>query len=129
MTPDELVTKMSLAIGKFEGFFLKKSLAKRNHNPGNLRSWGTTPVIGGFAVFPDEESGWKALRMQVMKNVFVRKLTFKEFFAGKPGVYAGYAPDSDGNKSTEYAEYVAEKVGAANADVVIKDLVTDEEDT
>jgi hypothetical protein len=115
MPREEFVGLFAKRIATMEGFYTtsrgKPSLAFRNNNPGNLRSWGRYPVKAGFAVFPSVEEGWHALKVQISKNI-ERKLTFKEFFCGKKGVYPGYAPDSDGNHCTNYATFVAEFFGA-----------------
>jgi hypothetical protein len=109
VTKDELVAKIAVAISEMEGFPKKGSRAQRQNNPGNLRRWGKTPVVEGFANFPTLAEGWAALQKQVAKNVG-RGLSLYEFFGGKPGVYPGYAPDTDGNHSRNYAEYVAKRV-------------------
>ncbi len=104
------VEAIALSIATFEGFFITGSLAQRNNNPGNLRSWGTMPVRDGYAAFPSADIGWAALRRQVQLNID-RGLTLQEFFGGKPGVYSGYAPAADTNNPTGYAAFVAERVG------------------
>lgn len=101
-----LVEDLAQAIARFEGFFQQNSLAGRNNNPGNLRSWGNLPTSGGYAVFPTPEAGWAALRRQVELNIG-RGLTLQEFFGGKPGVYPGYAPSADANDPANYAAVVA----------------------
>jgi hypothetical protein len=135
MTKEQLLHTFSDAIANREGFFMSPSQCKRTHNfkrlpdgtidyrtvaarnnnPGNLRSWGTRPVVDGYASFPTPADGWKALRSQVKKNVFERKLSFREFFAGerKPsgqlkrkGSYPGFAPAADNNDTVGYAEFV-----------------------
>ena len=93
-----------------EGFYKPGTLAVINNNPGNLRQWGTLPTNKGYAVFPTEADGWRALRSQVRKNID-RGLTLREFFAGKPGVYSGYAPSADGNHPTQYAKFVSDRIG------------------
>lgn len=102
--------RISEGIAEMEGFYKTNSRSQRQNNPGNLRRWGKTPVVDGFCNFPTAAEGWNALRRQVDKNVG-RGLTLYEFFGGKPNVYPGYAPDSDGNKSRRYAEFVAKRVG------------------
>ena len=81
-----------------------------NNNPGNLRTWGSLPVSRGFAVFPTCDAGWAALRQQVQRNVN-RGLTLEEFFAGKTGVYPGYAPAADNNQPSMYARNVSTWTG------------------
>lgn len=127
-----LVERIAIAISEMEGFNKPGSRAQRQNNPGNLRSWGKTPVLDGFANFPTPAEGWRALRRQVWRNVD-RGLTLYEFFGGKrvtdtltvthpdgtveevekktTVVYAGYAPDADGNRSRHYAEFVAKRAG------------------
>lgn len=60
------------------------------------------------------DQGWNALIHQVNLNIG-RGLTLREFFAGKPGVYPGYAPRAGGIHSTNnpdnYAETVAGWLG------------------
>ena len=118
---DELVARIAEGIAVMEGFYKAGSAAKRNRNPGNIRRWGSMPVRNGFVEFPSEDAGWEALSQQVRKNV-KRGLTLYEFFGGKPGDYPGYAPDSDGNHSRRYAEFVARRVGIA-PDVVMAEAV------
>lgn len=109
-SPTELVTRIAVAISEMEGFTKKGSRAGRNNNPGNLRSWGTVPVVDGFAHFATPVDGWRALHRQVQKNIG-RGLTLREFFGGKAGVYGGYAPGADGNHPEHYAAFVAKRVG------------------
>lgn len=118
MKYEDLVTGIAEAIAHMEGYFKAGSVAARNNNPGNLRSWGTTPQVGGFAQFASADLGWRALRTQVRKNID-RNLSLLEFFNGqrtpngtiKVGGYGGYAPASDGNDPTAYARFVGGKVG------------------
>ena len=106
----DLVTSIANAIASMEGFFSAGSLAARNNNPGNLRSWGSTPVVGGYAQFATLQDGWNALYSQITTNIN-RGLNLQEFFGGKPGVYAGYSPGADKNDPAGYAQYVAGQTG------------------
>lgn len=101
---------MAQAIARKEGFNVPNSLAQRNNNPGNLRSWGSNPVVGGYAKFPTLDAGWAALRRQIELNIG-RGLTLEEFFAGKSGVYPGYAPSADRNDPVLYAQQVSTWTG------------------
>lgn len=100
-----LINDIAEAIARHEG----TGCGPRN-NPGNLRTWGSLPTSGGFAVFPTCEAGWDALRRQVERNVD-RGLTLEEFFAGKAGVYPGYAPAADSNQPFVYASNVSTWTG------------------
>lgn len=106
----ELTEQIAQAIASMEGFFKAGSLAARNNNPGNLRSWGSNPIENGYVKFPTLQAGWDALYTQITKNI-ARGLNLQEFFGGKPGVYAGYSPGSDGNDPRGYAQYVAGRIG------------------
>ena len=106
----DLVQGIALAIAQQEGFNTPGTIAQRQNNPGNLRSWGSNPVINGYAQFPNAQAGWNALYQQIQLNIN-RGLTMNEFFAGKPGVYAGYSPSADGNAPIAYAAFVASRVG------------------
>lgn len=105
-----LIDDLANAIARFEGYNKPGSLAARNNNPGNLRSWGSYPVVNGYVQFPDAATGWAALRRQVELNIG-RGLNLLEFFGGKPGVYGGYAPATDGNAPRNYAQTVAGWLG------------------
>ena len=105
-----IILNMSFAIARFEGFYIPNSVAQRNNNPGNLRSWGNNPIVDGYTKFQTIEDGWKALRSQINKNIN-RELTLIEFFAGKKDVYSGYAPSTDNNNPHKYAEFVGDKLG------------------
>lgn len=105
-----LIDDLATAIATFEGFFKPGSVAQRNNNPGNIRSWGSAPQAGGYAVFDSADAGWAALKRQIALNVG-RGLTLREFFAGKPGVYAGYSPAADANDPNGYAQWVAARLG------------------
>lgn len=106
---------------------LKITIPQRMANPLDLRSWRDRnnrpyPEINGYAQFPvcqiagcknpDHpcELGWSAGRTQCQINIVKRGLTFYEFFAGKPGVYAGFAPSKDKNEPAPYAQFVCDGV-------------------
>jgi hypothetical protein len=105
-----LLLAIAQAIAQKEGFYVSGSIAQRNNNPGNLRSWGSNPIVSGYAKFATIQDGWNALYSQINKNIG-RGLTLNEFFAGKPGVYPGYSPSSDNNQPIAYAAFVGSQVG------------------
>lgn len=41
------------------------------HNPGNLRAAPGAPTVGGFAAFPDEETGIRALARQLKRDEYI----------------------------------------------------------
>lgn len=144
MTKQQLITKIAQAIAKMEGFYLSNSVARRNNNPGNLRSWGKTPTVNGFAVFKRAEDGWMALYRQIENNIDgmgskdpyrLRSvgLSLREFFQGQRDAegklllsgYPGYAPDSDGNRAEHYATFVAESIGISDIDAKLKTFITE----
>jgi hypothetical protein len=120
MTQSQLIDAIAAAIARMEGYYVQQSISQRNRNPGNLRSWGTLPTVGGYAKFDSDATGWAALKRQVSRNIG-RGLTMYEFFGGRAGVYPGYAPAADANHPREYAEFVARQVGCA-PDVVLSTL-------
>jgi len=107
-----LVDDIVEGLAEMEGYYTSGTLANRNNNPGNLRSWVGTPVSERFAKFATPDDGFAALRQQVQLNIN-RGLTLQEFFAGKPGVYPGYAPAADSNRPIAYAAFVAQIAGIA----------------
>ncbi len=135
MTQRECVDKIARAIAEYEGFFARRTrptLAQRNANPGNVRSWKDArgrpyPRFRGYVdfvawaseKFPGAtheeisrravEEGWRVLRVLV-----------SQYLAGKytgnktPTLYEMfrvYAPASDGNDPERYARYVASRLG------------------
>ena len=105
-----LTTDLAGAIQRMEGACSGSTCT--NNNPGNLRAGtGSTGVDSrGIAIFPDYATGEAALQHQVDLNIG-RGLTLEEFFGGKQGVYAGYAPAADSNNPTSYAATVAGWLG------------------
>jgi len=61
------------SIAQFEGYNSPGSRPARNHNPGNLKFAGQAGAIGadpqGFAIFPDDVTGFQALYRQLQKYV------------------------------------------------------------
>jgi hypothetical protein len=61
------------AIAQFEGFGSPSNRAARNNNPGNLNYAGQAGAIGqdsgGFAIFPDDATGFQALYNQLTRYV------------------------------------------------------------
>jgi hypothetical protein len=61
------MTTLLQAIARQEGFYNTTTLAARNHNPGNIiygdfaRNHGAIGGNAGYAVFPDDKTGWSAL--------------------------------------------------------------------
>lgn len=90
-----MLTPQSLAeaIARMEGWGVAGSLARRNNNPGNLRA--SSLAIGkdshGFAIFPDEATGWAALQRQI--NLDANRGLNLEQFIGK------YAPPTENDTS------------------------------
>jgi len=133
MKQTDVIALFRQAIATYEGFYLNAkqaalqkvklpTLAQKNCNPGNLRSWGTRPVVNGYAQFPNNEEGFKALDTQIRK-VIAKGLTFKEFFSGKVNVYPGYAPAADKNDPDKYATFVVKAFPGATIDTIIESLI------
>jgi hypothetical protein len=111
-TGNSLIDSLANAIARMEGYNVAGSVAQRNNNPGNLRA-GTGQIgtdANGYAIFPSVDAGFAALDNQIQLNIN-RGLTLTQFFQGKPGVYAGYAPAADSNDPTNYANTVAGWLG------------------
>ena len=106
------VPSLAAAITQMEGACSSPGVCRGN-NPGNLRAYAPGQAVDsrGIRIFPDFQSGESALEGQISTNVG-RGLTLNEFFAGKPGVYSGYAPSADNNNPAGYASFVASQTGA-----------------
>lgn len=75
--------------------------AQRNHNPGNLRFAKQLEATGkddmGFAVFPDDPAGFRALAAQIRLDAN-RGLTLGQFIAK-------FAPPTE-NDTNAYGDYL-----------------------
>lgn len=98
---------IAAAIQTQEGYY-PGTLAYQNNNPGNLiyaGQAGATPGAGGFASFPDYQTGLEALNNQI------------QLYAGRgltiQGMMNVYAPAASGNNPTLYASNVATALGVS----------------
>lgn len=102
----DFVSALASAIQQVEGYY-PGSLAYRNNNPGNLRpgslAVGATGQSGGYATFPDYQTGWNAL-LGLIQSPMYWNLTLTQFFAQ-------YAPSADNNNPAAYAATVAANLG------------------
>lgn len=124
MKPDYL-TIMAKKIQEHEGYF-PGSRSYRNANPGNLR-WANQPSATGkdkdnFAIFPDYETGFKALKNMLKAAAEGRSKIYKPTdnlyqWANK------YAPSSDHNNPDRYAEVVAKAMKVDPKTFTLKDLL------
>jgi hypothetical protein len=93
----------------------------RNNNPGNLVSGkvskrnGAIGKAGGFAVFPDYESGHSAL-LDSLKNTYGNKNLKK--------MISSYAPQNE-NNTKKYLKFLQKQTGV-KTDKKIKDFSTEE---
>lgn len=69
----EFIPAWANAIAQFEGYNSPGSRPARNHNPGDLKFAGQAGAVGrdsgGFAIFPDDVTGFQALYRQLEKYV------------------------------------------------------------
>jgi hypothetical protein len=99
-----MVTCLAQAIAHNKGYYLRKPVpmvSQRLNNPGELEHWKSRkgvpmPVVNGYVKFASEEDGFFALTKQIQINLR-RDLSFREFFAGRRGVYAGFSPRGRGD--------------------------------
>lgn len=98
-------------IQTIEGYF-PGSVSYANNNPGNLKYVGQAGATGqdsrGFAIFPTYDAGFAALENQVAYDAN-HGLTIAQFTAK-------YAPASDGNNPTSYANTIANTFGLSPSD-------------
>lgn len=120
--PRTTLERWAEAIKEFEGWY-PGSRSYRQNNPGNLR-WSKyqSGTKNNFSVFPDYETGWKALLFQLRiatdgrSSVYTPNDTLLQFFST-------YAPSTDNNYPEKYAKFVADKLGVS-IDTKISDLGT-----
>lgn len=85
--------------------------AWRNNNPGNIRPGRFSDRIGGigraggFAVFPDEQTGLDAI-VRLLKTDSYQKKTLA-------GAIRSWAPPSDGNNTSAYQRQVEKAIGVS----------------
>lgn len=110
------IEEWASAIKKHEGWF-DGSASKRNNNPGNFRcsslvmgELGATKCVNNLAVFPDYETGWKALK-QFLIYACTDKLRSYKSTMTILDFYKVYAPSSDNNNPLNYATCVANDLG------------------
>lgn len=98
--------QLAAAIARFEGWLVPGTIARRNNNPGNLRSGkgqiGTDS--NGYAIFPNEQTGWDALYRQIDLDTS-RGLTLQSFIAK-------YAPPSE-NATQGYLNFLVRELGVS----------------
>jgi RHS repeat-associated protein len=127
-TESKSIVNNSPSIGKQDGkkyvayegeIKLGGSLAWRNNNPGNIiagkwaRDNGAIGANGRFAVFPDKETGFKAI-ISLLSSKQYNHLTIID-------AINKYAPATDNNDPIAYANSIANKTGLS-IDTKIKDL-------
>ena len=134
MNERELLECFTRAVARKQGWFDKgrngiPGIARRLNNPCLLEHWKdpdgeSYPQVCGAVQFPDEATGWRAARSQFRINIFKRKLTFREVFAGKPGTYRGFCPKVEGVNATSFAHDVANAMTpGTDINVVVASLV------
>jgi len=116
------------AIATFEGFTSGgASRPSRNHNPGDLKYAGQTGAIGqdaqGFAIFPDDATGFQALYNQLAKYVAqFPGYSIVQITAHYLGMGSTPTVNQEGNAFT-YANFVASALGVTT-DTTLGDLAT-----
>lgn len=136
------------AIATMEGFYSPGKIPQRSNNPGDLRynnesiSFGSTGSDSGYAIFPDVQTGWKALQRWLSVPAKFSPLDPND---GRPegpegwliGGYLGatieqalwrFSPPGDGdNNPTSYRDFVCAETGLIPTDILtLKVLETPE---
>lgn len=91
----------------------------RNNNPGNLedgpfarRQPGYAGSDGRFAIFEDAASGIRAQERLLSDHYFGKGINTVR------GIVAKYAPASDGNDVSAYADFIAKRAGVSPTDPI-----------
>lgn len=118
-------------IAQMEGYYVAGSRPARNMNPGDLEygdesiRFGATGTDGRFAIFPDAETGWKALQQW---------LSIPAKFDSQGNLVGGYlgatiqqaiwrfAPPNE-NNSAGYLQYIVDKTGLAPHQLLTEDVL------
>jgi hypothetical protein len=148
MTLADFIPAWANAIAQFEGFNSPGSRPARNHNPGDLKFASQTGAGGtdslGFAIFPDDATGWQALYRQLQKYVsdypndslldimahYLGQASPTSNVEGNAFTYAGYVASSLGvdisSTLAELAGLVVPAVGAGSAAVDAASMSADD---
>ena len=110
----DFIPTWAAAIAQFEGFNTAGSRPARNHNPGDLKFAGQGGAVGqdpqGFAIFPDDPTGFQALYNQLALYIKIFRATLcyksRRITSGQPNPTS----DAQGNAYT-YAGAVASALG------------------
>jgi hypothetical protein len=107
------------AIARQEGFGKPGTLATVNHNPGNIiaGAWatahGAVKENDGFAVFPDDATGWRALTA-LLSGPEYRELTVEQAIEKYcPVPKFGNEALAEGNLPSIYVLHVAAWLGVS----------------
>lgn len=83
-------------------------LGMRLNNPGNLRKWGSHPVVSGFASFASPEQGLEAMANQLAIYQDLHKWNTLD------DIVKHWAPAADSNDVGSYVRDLANKTGFAH---------------
>jgi hypothetical protein len=86
------------------------NIPTRNNNPGDLRDQKT----GSFKTFSDPQQGFEALKNDLNAKITGNTSTGLNSKSSIKDFASKYAPDSDGNNSSQYAENLAKKLGVTS---------------
>lgn len=127
--PQSASSTIAATIQQVEGYippnaqYPNGSLAYQNNNPGNLRyvgQAGATQGVGGFAAFPTYDDGLAALQNQI--QIYAGEgLTIQQMMNI-------YAPASDGNNPSSYANTIASALGVP-VDTPLQSLTASQSDS
>lgn len=113
------IERLMAAIAAHEGWYPvgsaeypEGSFSYRNHNPGNLRSSPfSIGTRGGYAVFKDDATGWKALEYDITQKAKGQTVTRLGPKSTLRDLIFVYAPPSDNNNSEKYLADVMKMTG------------------
>ena len=131
MTIPPLPHTLLQAIGRIEGYYVDGSRPSRNNNPGDLTYCAETEAFGAlhgdprFAVFPDLETGWDALRRWLSVPARVDpagNLIHGYLGATLAKALTRFAPPAE-NDSGNYLSLVCQWTGLSAATILTADLL------
>lgn len=135
MTEKELIFAAADAVALGEGFFAEPkkgappAVVVALRNPGAMRAWRGPdgepyPTLMDLVQFPTVADGWRALRAQCRINIVKRRLTAREFFHGRRGVYRGYRTSDPSARMLQLVGAIASKAGRpVDLDEILIELI------
>lgn len=115
----DLATSIAHGIELQEGYGTARAVTiTANNNPGAIRNWPGYPTVGGYAKFPDYETGFNAIVTNTITNINKPNFSLADYITR----YEGGTANVDKNNIPAYIASVAQSTNLPT-DVPLSQLV------